>query len=139
MVHVNMEARHFKSLILVSFLAILTPGAHVSLPNAILLPLLLLQSAWQLFTTLVSSAIIFDFAVALVLCCSLVLMLLRNKLLTLVAIVIQISWLAYTFQIKYLEYWYYTIPATTYCLLTLFLLIKTIRILLKGSASDVSS
>ncbi len=122
-----MQIKQLKPIVLISFLGILIPGPHVSIPLALLLPFLLLQSIWELFTTTFSGRILSDVFVSLCLCTSLLFMLLRNKWLLIVAVVVQISWLAYTFKSNYPTYWYYSIPVAVYYSSALFLLVKTIK------------
>jgi hypothetical protein len=40
------------------------------------------------------------------------------------SLIIQLSYLIYTFNIEYLNYWYYYVPTSIYLVLSLFLIIK---------------
>ena len=53
---------------------------------------------------------------------SIILLLKNNKYINLICVLIQYTSLIYMFQIKFLKYWYYTLPTSIYFILSLTLL-----------------
>lgn len=53
---------------------------------------------------------------------SIILLLKKNKYINLICILIQYASLIYMFKVKFLKYWYYTLPTSVYLILSLTLL-----------------
>jgi hypothetical protein len=117
-----MKTIYFKIAVLISFSIILIPGVHVSPPIGLFLAFSLLDSLWGVFTEDINQEMFVNCLITIMLCCSLLFLILRKKLINLVGIIIQFVWMIYVFEYKFLNYWYFAIPASIYLILSLTLL-----------------
>ncbi|MFY8069054.1 MAG: hypothetical protein ACOVMG_03070 [Flavobacterium sp.] len=108
-----------KIAILISFLLIINPG-KLSLPNGIILTIMLLQNLSELFTYELDT----DFFISTFTILSLFLIFNKNKLLVFLGISIQWLWISYMFKTGDLGYWYYTLPVLIYLITSILLIFK---------------
>lgn len=118
---IKMKTIQLKIYLVLSFLIIIIPGEHVALPNGLIILFGLFQSFWSIFYEEFSKELFTACATALILCCSLLFIISKNKVVNLLGVVIQIVWLIYMFKYKFLNYWYYTLPISIYLISSLLL------------------
>lgn len=114
-----METANFKIYPILSFLIIIIPGEHVSPPVGLILLFSLFQSIWSIFYENLNQESLIEYATIAIVCSSLLLVIIKNKLLNLTGIIIQFIWLLYIFKYKFLKDWFYTVPALLYMVLSL--------------------
>lgn len=113
-----METVNLKIYPILSFLIII-PGEHVSPPVGLILLFSLFQSIWPIFYENLNQESLIEYTTIAIVCSSLLLIIIKNKLLNLTGIIIQFIWLIYMFKYKFLNYWFYTFPTVLYMVLCL--------------------
>lgn len=114
-----METANFKIYLILSFLIIVIPGEHISPPVGLTLLFSLFQSIWSIFYENLNQESLIEYATIAIVCNSLFLIIIKNKLLNLTGIIIQFIWLLHIFKYKFLKDWFYTVPALLYLVLSL--------------------
>lgn len=115
---INMERlQNLKIATIISFLIIVFPG-KIAFINVIAIFLGLLDY----FLMLGVEPISFDFIVSLLTIFSMILLFSRKKVYSLIALLIQLFYIFFTFNPNFSNYWYYTIPTLTYLILSLILI-----------------
>lgn len=107
-----------------SFLAIIIPGDHVSPPNGIILFLNLFQSLWSIFSEEFNHEMYISAASSIVVCSSLVFVFLKNKLMNILGVIIQFTWIGYLFKKEDLNAIFYIVTILIYLLLVFTLIFK---------------
>ena len=110
-----MKTVYLKIAVLISFLVNTIPTPHVLIPNGIAFIMsfsdFVYEPSFNFYTLLLFSTILSLFSI-----------LVKSKLINTLGIIIQIVWMIYIFDCKFLKLWYYTIPAISYLILSLTLL-----------------
>lgn len=115
---INMERlQNLKIATIISFLIIVFPG-KIAFINVIAIFLGLLD----FFLMLGVEPINLYFIVSLLTIISLFLFFSKNKIYYLLALILQIFYIFFTFNLKFLNHWYYTIPTLAYLILSLVLI-----------------
>ena len=98
-----METANFKIYLILSFLIIVIPGEHISPPVGLTLLFSLFQSIWSIFYENLNQESLIEYATIAIVCNSLFLIIIKNKLLNLTGIIIQFIWLLHIFKYKFLK------------------------------------
>ena len=109
--------QNLKIATIISFLIIVFPG-KIAFINVIAIFLGLLD----FFLMLGVEPINLYFIVSLLTIISLFLFFSKNKIYYLLALILQIFYIFFTFNLKFLNHWYYTIPTLAYLILSLVLI-----------------
>ena len=113
---------NLKILTVVVFLIIIIPGPHVSLFNFIIIPFIFLQFFLMIGIDPIDLESIKELTISILIISSLFLMFRNNKYFVLFSILVQYLFSLYTFQTKYLDYWYFTLSTLVYFILSIILI-----------------
>jgi len=114
--------KNLKIVTIISFLIIVFPD-KIAFINLIILPLSIVNYIMELFYSHQSYFYIFyNLLISIITLSSVICFFQKNKYIVMSSIIIQILFLAYMFKLKFLNYWYFTIPTAVYLILSLILI-----------------
>lgn len=107
-----------KIITIIFFLIIVFPSPHASLPNFIVLVVMVLQDLFMVDKNLPS----LDFYISILVIISVLLFFSKKNIIFLISIIIQFFYLIFIFKIENIKYWYFTIPYFLFIIFSLFLI-----------------
>lgn len=118
-----MSMKFPKTLLLISFLIIIFPS-KIILPNGLVILYGLTLNSSLFFNDSFNFNSLLNFLMFVIALMGTVMTMLKKPKLNILGMIFQYIWLGYMFKLKFLNYWYFTIPTAVYVILSLILIYK---------------
>lgn len=112
------KLKKIKLATIIAFLVIVIPG-KISLLNFMVMPLILLNFILMLGVEPLTPSLLIEPAISIITILSVFYTFSNKKHFVLLSVLIQYLYLIFIFKIKYLDYWYFTVPTVAYLILSL--------------------